>query len=445
MNIQCPNCGQPFTATVETVIDAPTNPQAKMSLLAGQLNVPACPNCGARVNMAAPLIYHDGTKQLLITFVPVELGLTKEQQEKAMGDLMRELTRIIPQDQMGGYMFNPRSALTMQGLIEQVLREDGVTQEMLDQQRARVTLMEQLLSTSEDDLEAFIQQHDAEIDAQFFQTLSMMAQRMVQDGREDVAEQMLMLQQIIAEYSTFGQQLIERSRVQEALLQEMTAEIEALGDDADRPEFLELSIRYADDDERLQALVGLVRPVFDYEFFQLLTVKAGQAPAAARDALEALRERLLELTALVDQQAQMALQEAVNLLRELLSAPDLDEAVRANVAYFDDAFMNVLTANIQEAQRQGDVNASGRLTAIYERVVGTLRDSMQPELRLINELLSSESDEDAIALLQTEGAQFGQALISMMEAVERVLAQRGDDAMLHKLIFLRQQAERLLR
>lgn len=445
MNMQCPNCGQPFPAVVETVIDAEANPQAKMSLLAGRLNAPTCPNCGARVNVAAPLVYHDGSKQLLITYVPMELGLTHDQQEKAIGDLMRELTQIVPQNQMGGYMFNPRQALTMQGLIEQVLKEDGVTQDMLDQQRQRVTLIEQLLNTEEDQLESFVQQHDSEIDAQFFQTLSLMAQRMVQDGRPDVAEQMLLLQQIIAEYSSFGQQLIERNRVQEQVLAEVAQDVQALGENATRDDFLQLAVNYAGDEDRLQALVGLVRPAFDYEFFENLTMQISQAPAAARDQLEALRERLLQLTALVDQQTQMALQEAVGLLRELLNTQDLDEAVRANAAYFDDTFMTVLTANIQESERQGDINASSRLKAIYEKVMSVLRDTMQPELRLINEMLSTETDEEAVSMLQQQGAQYGESLIEMMDAVERVLAQRGDGAMRDKLHLLRQQAEQLLR
>ena len=61
------------------------------------------------------------------------------------------------------------------------------------------------------------------------------------------------------------------------------------------------------DDERLQALVGLARPAFDYSFFQDLSVKIGQAPAEARAGLEALRDKLLELTAIIDQQTQFAL------------------------------------------------------------------------------------------------------------------------------------------
>ncbi len=201
---------------------------------------------------------------------------------------------------------------------------------------------------------------------------------------------------------------------------------------------------YADDDQRLQALVGLARPAFDYTFFQEMGVKIGQAPAGDREALEALRDKLLELTAIVDQQMQAALREAAMLLQELMAAPDLDQAIEANLDLMDDTFMSVLAANIQEAERRGDLGNSAKLKQVYERVVSLLRENMQPELRFINDLLSTETDEQAQELLAQEIGTYGQGLLEMMSAVEQMLASRGDSPTLQKLIFLRDQAERAL-
>lgn len=441
MNLNCPSCGRPINAVVETVIDAGQDPQAKARLLSGQTNNVRCPNCGNMVTVAAPLLYHDASKELLIAFVPMELNLTKDQQEKTIGDLMRELK--LSQQAMKAYVFQPRRALTMQGLIEQILQADGVTPEMMDEQKARVRLIETLMQTLPEQLESVVKQNDAQIDAQFFQTMTLMAQRVLADGRSDVAEALMQMQQIIAELSTFGQQLIERSRVQEEVIAEVAAELEQFGEDASRDDFLGMALRYANDEQRLQALVGLARPAFDYTFFQDLSAKIGEAPAEARPGLEALRDKLLELTAIIDQQTQAALREAAGLLQDLLGAPNLDQAIAANIGLLDDTFMAVLSANIQESERRGDLNASARLKLIYERVMETLRDNMQPELRFINDLLSAETDEEASALLAEQGAAYGTALLEMMGAVEDVLAQRGDSDMLQKLLFLRQQAERL--
>jgi hypothetical protein len=356
--------------------------------------------------------------------------------------MMRELK--LSQQAMKAYVFQPRRALTMQGLIEQVLQADGVTPEMMEEQKARVRLIEQLMQTPPEQLISFIEQNDAKIDGQFFQTIATMAQRILTEGRADVAEALMQMQQIIVEHTSFGQQLIERSRVQEEIVAEVSAELEQLRQTASRDDFLNLAMSYAEDDERLQALVGLARPAFDYTFFQELTVKIGQAPAEARDALEALRDKLLELTAIIDQQTQSALRMSAELLQELIAAPNLDQAIAENIGLLDDTFMAVLGANIQEAERRGDLNASAKLKLIYERVLEILRGNMQPELRFINDLLSAPSEAEAQALLEEQAESYGQPLLDMMDAVERVLSERGDDATVQRLISLREQAEQVL-
>lgn len=442
MNLQCPSCGRPFVAAVDTVIDPALDPQAKGRLLNGQLNTVRCPNCGNGVTVASPVLYHDASKELLIAYIPMELNLTKDQQEKSIGDMMRELK--LSQQAMKGYVFQPRRALTMQNLIEQVLQADGVTPEMMDEQKNRVRLIEQLMQTPPEQLVSFIEQNDAKIDGQFLQTMMMMAQRILTEGRADVAEALMAMQQIIIENSSFGQQLIERDRVQEGIIAEISEQLESLRENATRGDFMNLALSYAEDDERLQALVGLARPAFDYTFFQELTVKIGEAPADARGALESVRDKLLELTAIIDQQTQAALRASADLLQQLLGAQDLDAAIAESMPLLDDTFMAVLGANIQDAERRGDLNASARLKLIYERVLEILRGNMQPELRFINDLLSAETPQEAQALLEAEAGSYGQPLLDMMDAVERMLAERGDHATMQKLAFLRQQAEQVL-
>src|SRR5690606_30631988 len=117
MSIQCPNCGQPNPAVVENLIDVSRQPALKNALLSGRLNTVRCANCGTASTVAAPLLYHDAGKELLISFVPVELGLSREQQDRVIGDLLKRLTASIPKESFKGYMFQPKQALTMQGLV----------------------------------------------------------------------------------------------------------------------------------------------------------------------------------------------------------------------------------------------------------------------------------------------------------------------------------------
>ena len=80
----------------------------------------------------------------------------------------------------------------------------------------------------------------------------MMAQRFVSEGRTDVAEQLIQLQQMIAELSTFGQQLIERSRRAGGnRRRSRRRNSEQFGEDATREDFLNMALRYAEDDRTL--------------------------------------------------------------------------------------------------------------------------------------------------------------------------------------------------
>jgi hypothetical protein len=375
MNIQCPNCRNPITAVVESVIDVSSDPQAKARLLSGRVNNVVCPNCGTPVTIASPILYHDASKELLLVYVPMETPLPKAQQEKVIGDLMKELTAKLPKEAMKGYLFNPKQALTLQGMMDTILQADGVTPEMMADQRERVRLIETFMSAPDDLLQSVVEQNDAKIDGQFMQTMALMAQRMAQEGRADLAQQVLAVQEKIAEYSTFGRQLIESNRQQEAVVREVAADLQQFDANAQRSDFIALARRYGEDENRLRALVALARPAFDYQFFQEFTTQIGSAPADQRDTLEAIRDKLVELTALVDQQQQMVLQEAAQLLQTLVNSPDIDAAVEENLPYLDDAFMTVLSANLQEAQRTGNVQLSARLRQVYDRVVEELRQN----------------------------------------------------------------------
>jgi len=439
MNIQCPNCRNQFTAVVEAVIDAGIDPQAKVRLLSGRVNNVVCPNCGTPVTIASPILYHDSSKELLLVYVPMEVPLPKQQQEKVIGDLMKELTAKLPKESMRGYMFNPKQALTMQGMIDTILQSDGVTPEMMSEQRERVRLIETFMSTPDDLLQSVVEQNDAKVDAQFLQTMAVMVQRMVQEGRPDIAQQVMATQQMVAEFSTFGKQLIERNRQQEQIVRIVADELQAMGQGATRKDFAELALGYGDDDARLQALVGLARPAFDKQFFQELTSRIGSAPADQRDALEDVRQRLTDLAAMVDQQQQMVVQEAAQLLQEIIMSQDIDAMIAENLPYLDDAFMAVLTANIQEAQRIGNIDLSARLKSVYDRVVAVLRDNMQPELKFINDLLSMPEDQ-ARKVLAENVTTFGPSLVEMMDAVQEILSSRNEAELLEKLATLRQDA-----
>ena len=441
MTIACPACQAPAVVSLERIIDVKRQPQLKASLLSGQLNNLQCSACGAASAVAAPILYHDAENELLIAFVPPELNLQAQQRDQVMGDMLKELTANIPREEFRGYMFQPKQALTLQGLVEQIMEGDGVTQEMMEEQRARFMLLDTLAQAEPGRLRALLRKHDAGIDAGFFQAALVMMQQAAQEGQEGLVNTLAAIQEAAAQHSSFGKQMAAQAGERDKIVQDVSRRIQALGDNPERRDLLALALDLAQDEQRLQALVGLLRPAFDYPFFQELTLRIGQAPVAERTRLEALRDRLGELTRMADAQAQAALQQATVALRAIVASPDTDKAIREHVNIIDDSFMAVLAANIREAEKRADIQASSRLKAIHQKIVALMQENMQPELRFVNELLGARNQQDALAVLDAGLQRFGEALPKMLEAVERMLRQQGQEALARKLESLRAAAK----
>lgn len=445
--LSCPSCRAQFPAAVETVIDPAIDPGAKSRLLSGRTNQIRCTNCGTPFTVSAPILYHDADKKLLLTFVPMELNLSKDASEKAIGELMREALANIPNEKRGGYLFQPRQMFTLQGMIDTILEGDGVSKEMMQAQKDRIAVIEAMLPLNEDAMQQYVEGNDDKFDMQLIQTLSLMIQRVAADGQRELAERLLDVQEAIMAYSTVGQEIIEQSAEQEQTVRAVAEDLNQItaNGQPSRVDFLDLAIRYMDDEPRLQALVGLARPAFDYQFFQELTLRVGQAPADDRPGLELLRDNLLRLTQLVDQQAQATMQAAASALQALVDSPDPDAFIAENIDIIDDAFMAVLSANVQEAERRGDLAAQARLKTISDKIMNALRSNMQPELKFINELLSQPSAEAAQAMIREQAPQFGPGLLAMFDAVTQALSARGSQEILQRIAYLRQEAEAALR
>src|SRR5258706_11921020 len=150
--ITCPNCRQPFQAVLEQIIDVARDPSGKARLLSGQLNMVTCPHCGYQSMLATPLIYHDAAKQLLLVYVPMELGLPPQEQNRLIGSMTNAIMNSLPPDQRKGYLLNPKTMFTLQGMVETILEGDGITKEVIEAQRAKMRLVEQFMQADPNNL-----------------------------------------------------------------------------------------------------------------------------------------------------------------------------------------------------------------------------------------------------------------------------------------------------
>jgi len=135
--ISCPACRTQFVGNLTQIIDVGLEPQLKSLFLNGSLNVVQCPNCGSITRVSTPLLYHDPEHELFMIHIPMEMGMPHDEEQKMIGQLVRRAMDRLPAEQRKGYMLQPQTVISMQTFMEKVLETEGITPEMLAEQREK--------------------------------------------------------------------------------------------------------------------------------------------------------------------------------------------------------------------------------------------------------------------------------------------------------------------
>ncbi|MBI3159406.1 MAG: CpXC domain-containing protein [Chloroflexi bacterium] len=420
-SLPCPNCRAPIAAEIEQVFDAAQDPSAKQRFLSGQFNIVTCPACGYHGTLASPLLYHDPAHDLLMSFVPPQLNLPRNEQERVIGGLIQQVVNALPQEQRRGYLFSPQAALTLQGMVERVLEKEGVTKEMLDAQKQRLSLLQRLAAISdEESLDVVLKEEDAHIDNDFFRLLTQLVETSLAQGDQRGAQALANLQNVLVEKTTFGKELKARADEIEAAVKSLRD----AGQSLTREKLLELVLAAASDTQR-EAYAGLARGGMDYQFFQLLSEKIEAASGDQKARLEGIRAQLLEATRQVDEQTAARRAAAEKNLDILLLQNDIKAATLANLPAIDDFFIAALDAAYRAAEESKD---NDRLTKL-EQVVAALQEVSQaaagPDGELLQSLLDAPDKAARLKLMQDNAAKIDDAFV---EALTGVVMQLDGDS-----------------
>jgi len=385
--VSCPNCRQPITADIEQLFDVNQDPTAKQRLLSGAFNLLECPFCGYKGNLASPVVYHDPDKELLLTFVPVELGLPQNDQERLIGSLINQVINNLPQEKRKAYLLQPQATLTMQGLLERVLESDGITRDMIQAQQQRLNLIQRLIGIKDQSTLAEIaQQEDAMIDAEFFGILNRLGEAAMMSGDQESARRLSDLQKNLMPLTTFGKEMQAQSKEVEAAI----ADLRAAGQGLTREKMLDLVID-APNEVRLSALVSLARPIMDYSFFQMLSERIDRARGDGRARLVELRTELLEMTQEIDQQIDAHIKQIRQLIEAILQSENIAQAMEQNLAAVDEYFMAEVSRMLDEARKNGDLEKSSKLQMIANVVQQA--SANPPEVELVEQYLETSDDQ----------------------------------------------------
>lgn len=370
------------------VFDMNQDPQAKERLLSGQYNVAACPNCGYQGMLAIPVVYHDPEKELLLTYVPPEMGLPLEGQQSLLAPLMQEIVDKLPAEKRKAYLFQPKAMLSYDTLIEKVLEADGITKEMIQNQQNQINLIRNLFAASEDSIPTMIQQNIKLIDSTFFSVFSGLMQQAAETGDQASLKKLQAIQKVLLNETETGKQL----KIRAQSTQKAIKDLQDLGENLNQDSLLNLVLN-SPDDAYLQTLAGIARNGMDYEFFTKFTsaINSAENDEKKKHYTE-LRDKLLDLTKKIDEAIKKELQDRRNVLENILKENDIQKAIIANAEAIDDSFLSVANEELAKARKSSDFMRSGKIQNIIDTI--HTMSKTPDEVDFIQKLLACKDEEE---------------------------------------------------
>jgi hypothetical protein len=289
---------------------------------------------------------------------------------------------------------------------------------MMKAQQEKLVLISQLAAAAPDKLPELIAQNDDKIDEQVFLLISRLAETSAAGGDQEGVQILANLQQSIVEHSSYGKSLAEQARESQAAVRSLQ-ELSQKG--LTRESLLALMIESADSDVRLTTLVTMARGGLDYTFFEQLSAKIDAASGEEKDKLSALREKLLELSAAVDDALKVQIEQAQALLDEILKADNIEEAAEKALPRVNQAFVDVVNHAAQHAQAEKDQATLEKLM----RVIAVVQAASQSgaALQLIEILLQAKDESARQQVYEKAGdaidAEFLQMLNELIGQMEK--------------------------
>jgi hypothetical protein len=200
------------------------------------------------------------------------------------------------------------------------------------------------------------------------------------------------------------------------------------------PERLLESLLQAENEAEFVAIIQAARSMIDYSFFQSLTGRIEALQAAGNQAeaqqLKALRSRILDVSARIEEEERQRINQAAQLLSQLVQAPDPNSFIKKNLPHFDDVFFMVLANHIQAATQNGQKEMAERLSNLQNRIAATIDEQMPPELKLLSQLMQAESPEAIKPILEQRKAEITPRFMELLDRAINDLKSKGQ----HQLV-----------
>lgn len=418
--IQCPNCRSPITADVYQLLDVDQAPQIKQAVLGGMLNMAQCQNCGWSGQVAAPLVYHDSAHDLLMTFVPMELNLPYDQQERMMGQLVRAVVENVPQEKRRAYLLQPQQIFRWQTFMEKVYETEGITPEMLQKQQRQVELLQTLMTADGDVVDYLMKDRKSDVDDDaFVQMVQATLQQAVQAQQTEAMTRLSNLQYRVMTQTEAGKRAEKRQMAMSALQREAKA------NNGVTPAMVaEHVIKNMDDDATIDAIVEATGAI-SYEFFSALSqkidaaAKAGDQRTVTR--MTNVRTRLLKLYDEMQKASAQMMMDALEMVNAIAGASDKRLAIQQNAERIDEAFMITLDQQLEIARNASQLDRVLALKEIQKHLEEMMRQSNDPSMQMITAMLQAPSPAELDKFLDANAQYVTPDLLAAFDALSAEL------------------------
>jgi len=428
---RCPQCQANLPAEVTNIVDVGKDADLKQRFLGGRINAIECPTCGFQGILNTPLLYHDPENELLLSYVPPDLSLPADQRERMLGDLVNQVMASLPPERRKGYLLQPKSFLTLDSLIQEVLHAEGIDEEAMARQQIGLQVIESLSGALEDD-EAFqrmVSEHEDQLDYQFFLLLTASIESARSDGDQQRADRLVQLRERLAESQPEAPSAADLPK--------------------DLPGLVSWVIEKSESEKDVREVAAGIWPLLDYQFFRAFTdrieqkEKEGDAEGSRR--LKELRAQLLEVREAMEKEANESLKSASEFLQQLMESDDPESMIRANPEKLDTSLLTVLAANEEAAKKANDEESSNKLRELMDLILRRVEEDMPPGLRLLNRLLREERPEKIQAILEENRQEVTSEWVDALEAIKEDLEAHGQKELAHKVENIAQQATGLIK
>jgi len=283
------------------------------------------------------------------------------------------------------------------------------------------------LEADKETTKQIIRERDEDIDETFFGLLEMLLSSAESSSREEEYLRLLNLRASLFLESSYGKELEKQQQALPLLARE--AKKEGLSPIL----LLQHVLANRSDYEIVERLVLSGQQAFNYEFFVLLSerIEKRQKSGINSEDLIQLREHLLGVQQEIEARSRAVLEQAQNTLKMIMESPDTTAAVRQHQDEIDDLFLYVLSVNLEEATRRGDREREAALRSIREAIMTDVEQQLPPEVRLINQLIGAQSNDQRRQLLASNAELVQPELLEVIKALEEQ-SQSSQDSELKK-------------